>query len=302
MFSVGMPATPSRKNGMKATCCAAATSRKSRGTRSCTRRRNSAAPPCRSAAQRCPAASPSSTMVSRFCRVRAGGSAPQSVVGAELDDENLDVARQRPVETRQPAVRGVARVAGIDHFVSVALALSRSWMSAGTASSLPMPRPAVRLSPRNTMRGSAATGSLPSPCHAVDACEAVGSTSPASCRRLRPRAQPSTLASASTGSSRHDGRYWTAHSLNYLILAVTPFTIDAGPLATAFTRNLDRLNGLSFADALWSKRLEVWTGDARRARRRLPIGSGWLDALAFITPSGRTPAVVRRFDSRRGLH
>jgi glucose-6-phosphate isomerase len=64
---------------------------------------------------------------------------------------------------------------------------------------------------------------------------------------------------------------------------VTPFTIDAGYLAIQFTRNLDRLEGLSFADALWSKRLDVWTGDAA-VQAKVAHRLGWLDALAFITP------------------
>jgi glucose-6-phosphate isomerase len=64
---------------------------------------------------------------------------------------------------------------------------------------------------------------------------------------------------------------------------VTPFSIDAGPLTIQYTRNLDRLNSLSFTDALWSKRLDVWTGDAA-VQAKIGNRLGWLDALAFITP------------------
>ena len=71
---------------------------------------------------------------------------------------------------------------------------------------------------------------------------------------------------------------------------MTPFSIDPGPLAVPFTRNLDRLNALSFADALWSKRLDVWTGDAA-VQAKIAHRLGWLDALEFITPQlGRLQA------------
>ena len=101
-------------------------------------------------------------------------------------------------------------------------------------------------------------------------------------RRFSPRTAKHAGKRQRRQQSDH-GRYWTAHSLNYLILAVTPFEIDAGPLATPFTRNLDRLNSLSFADALWSKRLEVWAGDVS-VQAKIANRLGWLDALAFITP------------------
>jgi glucose-6-phosphate isomerase len=64
---------------------------------------------------------------------------------------------------------------------------------------------------------------------------------------------------------------------------VTPFTIDPGPLHTPFMHNLDRLNSLAFADALWSKRVDVWTGDAA-VQAKIANRLGWLDALAFVTP------------------
>jgi transaldolase / glucose-6-phosphate isomerase len=62
-----------------------------------------------------------------------------------------------------------------------------------------------------------------------------------------------------------------------------PFAIDAGPLAVQFTRNLDRLNALSFADALWSKRLDIWTTDSA-VQSKIGNRLGWLDTLAFIAP------------------
>src|SRR5581483_8052060 len=41
----------------------------------------------------------------------------QRVVAAQCDDEDLDVALQRPIESRQPSSRGVARYAGVDDVV-----------------------------------------------------------------------------------------------------------------------------------------------------------------------------------------
>ena len=64
---------------------------------------------------------------------------------------------------------------------------------------------------------------------------------------------------------------------------MTPFSIDAGPVAAPFTRNLNRLNSQSFAEALWSKRVDVWTGDAT-VQAKIANRLGWLHALAFITP------------------
>jgi len=74
---------------------------------------------------------------------------------------------------------------------------------------------------------------------------------------------------------------------------VTPFVIDPGPLATAFTANIQRLSQLDsvrpdggpvrFADALWSKRLDVWTRDAQ-IQAKIANRLGWLDVLDFVTP------------------
>jgi len=64
---------------------------------------------------------------------------------------------------------------------------------------------------------------------------------------------------------------------------VTTFSIDPGPLAPQFTSNLERLNGRSFADALWSKRLDVWPGGPD-VQGKIANRLGWLDAVAFLTP------------------
>jgi hypothetical protein len=56
------------------------------------------------------------SILSRFFSVIAGDDAAQHVVGAEFEDDQLRAVRDRPVEARQAAARGVARDAGIgDH-------------------------------------------------------------------------------------------------------------------------------------------------------------------------------------------
>jgi len=64
---------------------------------------------------------------------------------------------------------------------------------------------------------------------------------------------------------------------------VTTFSIDPGHLTPQFTSNLERLNSRSFADALWSKRLDVWPGGPD-VQARIANRLGWLDAVAFLTP------------------
>jgi glucose-6-phosphate isomerase len=64
---------------------------------------------------------------------------------------------------------------------------------------------------------------------------------------------------------------------------LTTFTIEPGPLGDAVARAHGRLDQLGFADALWSKRLDVWSDDA--AIRTLIAGRlGWLDALNVVAP------------------
>ena len=43
----------------------------------------------------------------------------QAIVGAQLDDEHIDVTVERPVQPAQPARRRVARDAGVHHFVGI---------------------------------------------------------------------------------------------------------------------------------------------------------------------------------------
>jgi glucose-6-phosphate isomerase len=61
------------------------------------------------------------------------------------------------------------------------------------------------------------------------------------------------------------------------------FTIDPGPLGGAVERAHARLDQLGFADALWRKRLDVWSDDA--AIQNLIEGRlGWLNALDVVVP------------------
>ena len=64
---------------------------------------------------------------------------------------------------------------------------------------------------------------------------------------------------------------------------MSAFTIDPGPLADAFHMALRRLDDLSFTDALWTRRLDVWPGDAG-THAAIAHRLGWLDAAAFIRP------------------
>ena len=62
-----------------------------------------------------------------------------------------------------------------------------------------------------------------------------------------------------------------------------PFRVSPGPLAGAFERTCERLDDIRFADALWNRRLDVWTSDPptqERIRQRL----GWLNAMDAVTP------------------
>lgn len=60
-------------------------------------------------------------------------------------------------------------------------------------------------------------------------------------------------------------------------------TTDPGPLAPSIARATSRLEQLDFADALWRKRLDVWSADTA-TREKVAHRLGWLDVIAFITP------------------
>ncbi len=120
--------------------------------------------------------------------------AAQRVVAAERHDQHAHVAVERPVEPAQPAGRRVARDAGVDDLVAQALRRrARCCSSAGYASSGASPRPAVRLSPRTTMRGresgaaGAPTPAVPPPSDAAD-----GGSEPAQASVARSAHTPAT--------------------------------------------------------------------------------------------------------------
>ena len=64
---------------------------------------------------------------------------------------------------------------------------------------------------------------------------------------------------------------------------MTPFTFTPGPLAAAYAKTRTQLHDSRFADALWARRLDVWTGD-EGTRQKIAQRLGWLDALTFVTP------------------
>ncbi len=61
------------------------------------------------------------------------------------------------------------------------------------------------------------------------------------------------------------------------------FSIHPGPLRAALDEAYRRLEESQFADALWSRRLDVWTAD-RAVQQKIANRLGWLDSLAFVAP------------------
>ncbi len=59
--------------------------------------------------------------------------------------------------------------------------------------------------------------------------------------------------------------------------------VAPGPLTVPYARALDRLEQAGFADALWQKRLDVWTSDST-VQQKIATRLGWLTALEFVTP------------------
>ena len=64
---------------------------------------------------------------------------------------------------------------------------------------------------------------------------------------------------------------------------MTAFRIQPGPLTIPFEQALARLEQVGFADALWSRRLDVWTSDPA-TQQKIAHRLGWLSALEFVTP------------------
>ena len=63
----------------------------------------------------------------------------------------------------------------------------------------------------------------------------------------------------------------------------TSFHVTPGPIADIFERMCKRLEEIEFVDALWTRRLDVWTADVptqEKIRNRL----GWLHAMDAVTP------------------
>jgi glucose-6-phosphate isomerase len=64
---------------------------------------------------------------------------------------------------------------------------------------------------------------------------------------------------------------------------VTDFSLDTAPIAVSFQNALHRLQQMAFADALWGRRLDVWSSDAS-TQQKIANRLGWLDAVGFVTP------------------
>ncbi len=63
---------------------------------------------------------------------------------------------------------------------------------------------------------------------------------------------------------------------------MTAFTVAPGSLAVQYARAADRLEQDRFADALWQRRLDVWTSD-HAVQAKIGNRLGWLDTPGLIT-------------------
>ena len=61
------------------------------------------------------------------------------------------------------------------------------------------------------------------------------------------------------------------------------FTTYPGPIHGALDEAYRRLEERGFADALWSRRLDVWSADPA-VQQKIANRLGWLESLAFVTP------------------
>src|SRR5688500_5741851 len=64
---------------------------------------------------------------------------------------------------------------------------------------------------------------------------------------------------------------------------MTLVRINPGPLTVPYRTACEHLDRIGFADALWSRRLDVWTSDPA-TRQLIANRLGWVGALDFITP------------------
>jgi glucose-6-phosphate isomerase len=60
-------------------------------------------------------------------------------------------------------------------------------------------------------------------------------------------------------------------------------TIHPGPIHAALEEAYRRLEACRFADALWSRRLDVWSGDPA-VQQKIANRLGWLESIAFVMP------------------
>ena len=63
----------------------------------------------------------------------------------------------------------------------------------------------------------------------------------------------------------------------------TAFRIEPGPLQIPFAQASARLDQIGYAEALWSRRLDVWTSD-RATQDKIANRLGWLGAIDFVMP------------------
>jgi glucose-6-phosphate isomerase/transaldolase/glucose-6-phosphate isomerase len=61
------------------------------------------------------------------------------------------------------------------------------------------------------------------------------------------------------------------------------FTLDTAAIAVPFQKAINQLRDAGFADAMWARRLDVWTGDAA-TRDKIANRLGWLNAIEFVRP------------------
>lgn len=80
---------------------------------------------------------------------------------------------------------------------------------------------------------------------------------------------------------------------------MSAFTLDLGPLAASFDKTRSRLEQIRFADALWSRRLDVWSSDAA-VQQKVGTRLGWLGALDFVKPHLPRLRAVADLVSREG--
>jgi len=67
----------------------------------------------------------------------------------------------------------------------------------------------------------------------------------------------------------------------YVSYRVTDFAIDPGDLAPALDTVFSQLNQDRFADALWARRADAWSGDYA-VKTAIANRLGWLDAVEFV--------------------